>query len=137
MIAKAPAPSGFRLRWVWLSVGWVLLALVVYLSLAPIPVDIAPVEHGDKFEHALAYGVLMAWFACLYAARQVRLGYALGFIALGIALEFLQRETGYREFELLDMVADAVGVLLGWVLAPPRTPSVVALIENALYRARR
>ncbi len=113
------------------------MAFVIYLSLAPISVDIAPVQHGDKLEHGLAYAVLMIWFACLYAARPVRLGYAIGFIALGVALEFLQRETGYRDFELLDMVADAVGVLLGWALAPPRMPNYLSLIERAFLRRVR
>jgi hypothetical protein len=30
---------------------------------------------------------------------------------MGIALEFLQEMTGYRTFELLDMLANATGVL--------------------------
>jgi VanZ family protein len=42
------------------------------------------------------------------------MAYALGFVAMGILIEFLQRMTGYRDFEVLDMVADAIGVLLGW-----------------------
>jgi glycopeptide antibiotics resistance protein len=45
---------------------------------------------------------------------------------MGIAIEFLQRMTGYRTFDVLDMVANAVGVLLGWaaalVLPSPRMP---------------
>ena len=135
--SNAPAGAPFRLRPLWLIVGWALVVLVIYLSLAPISVDIAPVQHGDKLEHALAYAVLMAWFACLYAARPVRLGYALGFIALGIVLEFLQRETGYRNFELLDMAADAVGVALGWALAPPRMPNYLSLIDNIFFGTRR
>jgi VanZ family protein len=116
--------------------GWALVVVVICLSLAPISVDIAPVEHGDKVEHAVAYGTLMVWFACLYVARPARVGYALGFVALGIILEFLQRETGYREFELLDMAADAAGVIVGFWLAPPRFPNYLAIMERALIYRR-
>ena len=46
-------------------------------------------------------------------------------MALGIALEFAQRMTGFRMFEVADMVAGALGVTLGWLLAPPRTPNLL------------
>ena len=59
----------------------------------------------------------MFWFGQLYLERRVRLGYALGFAALGVALEFVQGWLGYRDFEIADMVADAVGVTLGWSAA--------------------
>ena len=50
-------------------------------------------------------------FCLIYDQRATRLAYATGFIAMGIALEFLQGMTGYRTFDLLDMLANAVGVL--------------------------
>jgi hypothetical protein len=67
------------------------------------------VPHLDKVEHAFAYGVLMGWFWPLYGARG-RLFHAIGLVALGIALEFVQGAGGVRQFEVVDMVADAAGV---------------------------
>lgn len=58
----------------------------------------------------------MFWFALLYRPTPTRLWYAIGFIAMGIAIEFIQPYTG-RNFELADMAADALGVLLGWAVA--------------------
>jgi VanZ family protein len=55
----------------------------------------------------------MFWFALLYRRFATRLAYAAGFVALGIALEFVQAHVG-RDFEVADMAADALGVLLGW-----------------------
>ena len=92
--------------------GWALVATVVYLSLTPSPPSI-DVEQGDKLGHILAYGSLMFWFAQLYARTSVRVGSAVGFVALGIALEFVQAHVG-RDFEVADMAADAIGVALGW-----------------------
>jgi VanZ family protein len=92
--------------------GWALVALIVWLSLTPRPPSIN-IPQGDKLGHFLAYGTVMFWFAQLYLRTGVRLGYALGFVALGVALEFVQAHVG-RDFEVADMVADAIGVTLGW-----------------------
>ena len=59
---------------------------------------------------------MMFWFAFLYRRAPTRALYAVGFIAMGIAIEFIQPYTG-RHFEVADMVADALGVLLGWGVA--------------------
>jgi len=45
-----------------------------------------------------------------------RAAYAIGLGALGVALEFAQRATGYRSFELMDMAANCAGIGLGAAL---------------------
>lgn len=45
--------------------------------------------------------------------------FALGLVARGIALEFLQRWTGYRSFEDADMAAEGAGVLADLTCAQP------------------
>lgn len=50
-------------------------------------------------------------FCLIYDQWRTRLAYAAGFVAMGIAMEFLQGMTGYRTFELLDMLANTIGVL--------------------------
>ena len=96
-----------------LAGGWLWAAAIVFLSLTPSPPDTG-VEHGDKLGHLLAYGLLMFWFCFLYRYRYTRLAYGIGWIAVGIALEFAQGATGYRSFEVADMMANSLGVLLGW-----------------------
>jgi VanZ family protein len=102
-----------NIRPVWLAVGWAMVAAVVWLSLTPSPPKV-DFEQSDKVGHFLAYGGLMFWFSQLYVERKVRLAYAAGFAAMGVALEFVQGWTGYRDFEVYDMLADAIGVALGW-----------------------
>lgn len=96
-----------------IAVGWLYAAAIVFLSLTPRPPRIE-VEHGDKLGHLLAYGLLMFWFCFLYRYRHTRLAYGIGWIAMGVALEFAQRATGTRSFEVADMIANSLGVLLGW-----------------------
>lgn len=105
-----------RLRILWLVLGWGWVAAIVWLSLTRSPPTI-DIEQGDKLGHFLAYGILMFWFCQLYPTTRARLGYALGFAALGVALEFAQRALGYRSYELFDMAANALGVTLGWTAA--------------------
>jgi VanZ family protein len=124
-------PPSTTLRRVWRVIGVGLILLVIGLSLTRHPIDI-PVTHGDKLGHFVAYATLMFWFAHLDTRPRVRLGYAIGFVALGVALEFAQRLTGYRSFEIADMGANAVGVLLGWISAPPRGPDLLGFVERAL-----
>ncbi len=123
------AASGLRLRRLWLSLGWMLVLLVVYLSVTPTPIQL-PVEQGDKASHVFAYFVLMSWFANLYSVPAQRAMFALGFIVLAVTLEYVQRATGYRTFEIADMAAGTVGVAAGWLLAPPRLPNYLRWLER-------
>ncbi len=72
------------------------------------------VTEGDKLGHFAAYGLLTFIFCLIYDRRVTRLAYVAGFILMGIALEFLQGMTDYRTFDLLDMLANATGVFIGW-----------------------
>ena len=101
------------MRRVWVAAGWGWAAAIVGLSLTPSPPDI-DVAYGDKLGHFAAYGLLMFWFSQLYAARRARIGYAIGFIAMGVGLEFIQGALGYRTYEVYDMYANTIGVMLGW-----------------------
>ncbi len=117
-----PLALNSRARKLWLIVGWLLVLLVIFLSLAPVSIEV-PVDEGDKFGHVAAYAALMFWFANLFETLNRRSMLAIGFVVLGIALEFVQGWTDYRTFELVDMAADAFGVAVGWALAPPRLPN--------------
>jgi VanZ family protein len=105
-----------RLRPLWLAVGWALVAAIVWLSLTSSPPRI-DFEQGDKLGHLASYATLMFWFSQLYMRKATRALYALCFAAMGVALEFAQGASGYRSFELADMLANALGVLCGWAAA--------------------
>ncbi len=96
-----------------IAAGWLWAAAIVWLSVTPRPPQI-DLAQGDKLGHLAAYGTLMVWFALLYPARRTRIACAGAFVALGVALEFVQGALGYRTFDVLDMAANTAGVLLGW-----------------------
>ena len=105
-----------KLRVLWLALGWALVATIVWLSLTPSPPRV-DFEQGDKAGHLAAYGTLMFWFSQLYVERTARIGYAAGFVAMGVTLEFIQGALGYRSYEVFDMLANMLGVIAGWAAA--------------------
>jgi len=100
----------------WWGLGWLWVGVVVYLTLTPSPPGMPLFPFADKVAHLLAFAGLMGWFAQLVPrGRWWRTGLAL--VALGVLIEFLQRWGGMRQFEVADMVADALGVAVGAGLA--------------------
>jgi len=125
--------AAMDVRRAWTVVGWIGVAVVVYFSLKPHPPELG-IEQGDKIQHFAAYGGMMLWWVQLAATRGTRVRTAAWLIALGIGLEIAQGFTGYREASVLDACANSAGVLLGWALAPPRLPDLLALATR--LRAR-
>jgi VanZ family protein len=113
---------------VWAGVGWALVIGVVVGSLVPGRM-IPTVSLSDKIQHAGAYFLLMVWFAGLYG-RKVHPIIAVVLLLLGIALDLLQGTTRTRSFELKDIAADALGILVGLVLS-------FALLEGWCQRLER
>jgi VanZ family protein len=106
------------LRALWL----VAVMMVVVGSL--LPADSASIEAldrlgiSDKIEHFLAYFVLVL-LPAIHERRRFVAGCALGAVALGIALEFVQLYSPGRTFEIADMLADAAGVVCGLIVSIP------------------
>jgi VanZ family protein len=90
-----------------------MVAAIVWLSLTPSPPKV-DFQESDKLGHFIGYGSLMFWFSQLYLRGMTRAAYATAFVAMGVVLEFAQGALGYRSSEILDMVANATGVALGW-----------------------
>ena len=101
----------FRL---WFGLGLLACAGLVYVCLMPQPPQ-PDIRHFDKFEHALAYCVLGAWFAAILPRRYLRV--CIGLPLLGATIEVLQSLTGYRSGDVLDMVANIIGIGVGLACA--------------------
>ena len=119
----------------WLLIGLMLVGAVIYFSLAPVPPQLQlEFQFADKLEHMLSYGILMFWFAQLLTQNAARHTVAILLVLLGIALEFLQGMTGYRLFDLFDMGANTLGVLIGLYLSTQRYKNCFLTIEQQLLR---
>lgn len=120
-------PRPLRHIWLWRGIGRVLIALSLLIALLPAPHVIGSVAFGDKIGHALAFALLMLWYAQLYAGRERRLC-AAGLVLFGALIEVLQTLVPYRSGDLWDLLADTLGVGLGYLLARTRLADVLSLV---------
>lgn len=99
------------------------LAILTYLSLTPLQT----VPINDKFAHMLGYALLSLAMASGWG-KTVGFG-AIGcaLVVYGVILEALQDLSPYRTFEVADMVANFIGIIVG--LAGSRL--LLAVIENS------
>ena len=117
----------------WLGLGWSLVLAVILASLAPGGPDMRWVA-SDKLLHAVSYACLAFWFSGIY--RKSRFPWILGgLMLLGLVLELIQGRLSYRSFEYLDLLANAVGALLGLGVAAWLAGSWCAWLERRLVPA--
>jgi VanZ family protein len=102
-----------KYRRAWQTASWVLLGIVTYLSLMPAPPAPFTFNSADKLEHSIAY---LALALCFCQSHTHPLRWMGLLIAWGIGIEYAQGWTGYRYFDIWDMVANGTGVLLGGFL---------------------
>lgn len=124
-----------KLHYLWLLIGYALVALVVYLSLTSNPVDMGMrFPYEDKVFHMLAYFTLMAWFSQIYHDKFRRNMMAVVFICMGLLLEYLQSFDPARFAELGDMLANTTGVILGLLLALTEAKNILFKLEKLLVQ---
>ncbi len=123
-IAPAQRPLQFLARIARAQRGWrialvLLVSLVAFLAVTPMP----PRELStgwDKLNHALAFASL-AFSGCLAfpASRRSLLAVWLGVLLFGGAIEIVQAFVPGRSCEWEDLLADAMGAVLGTCIAWP------------------
>lgn len=91
-------------------VFWLCALLVLILALLPPKVPM-PTTGWDKSNHVLAFGTLAV--LGLRGWRERTWLVLAGLLVYGVLIEYLQGLTPYRDADAIDVVADAVGMLLG------------------------
>ena len=84
-------------------------------------IEIPPVKNIDKFLHFTAYFTLtLSWLFAFYKSLKLHLKGIVIVIILfiyGIIIEVLQGVlTTYRQADLLDIVANSIGIVTAWVI---------------------
>ena len=115
----------------WILVGLSMVVFVIQVSLTSNPPSL-DFEMSDKYMHTVGYFGLMGWFIQIYHQQKARYILAAIFIAMGIGLEFLQELGGVRYYEVSDMLANTLGVLLAWALVKTPFPKLLGWFESKL-----
>jgi hypothetical protein len=89
---------------------WIACAAVAVLALMPseqLPTTLF--SWWDKLQHALAFGTLALLGGLAYSPLRA----AAGVLVFGVAIEIVQEASGWRHGDVLDALADGVGVAAG------------------------
>ena len=120
-----------RYRKLWLSIGYLLIVVVVFLSLTSNPVKFdTSLPYQDKLFHALAYFSLTFWFMQIYHIRHHVFQWVIFFLCLGLLLEYLQGFDSNRYSEVGDMIANTLGVVVAAALAMTPLRFMLARFER-------
>ncbi len=126
------APLKYNL--LWLSIGYLMVVFVIYSSLSTSEV-VLEIKLSDKLMHVLGYFGLMGWFMQIYRGKRAGFLLAMIFIVMGVSLEFLQDLGGERYFEVADMFANTLGVLIAWALSYTPVAGILLWFERRLVGA--
>lgn len=125
-----------KLRTLWWSLGFCLLALITALSLLPLRGPQIDLPSSDKLNHALAYIVLMLYFGQLVGNDlRRRLWVVVALIGYGALIECLQSVMPPRSAEWADLAADLVGIAIGWLLLRSPLGRTLVAFEQRLARS--
>lgn len=108
--------------------SWVLPLAIVYTITLVIALLINPpkvielnFDNYDKFYHVIAYcGLAFLWFnyAKIHNLKQQLLKVFFATTLFGVILEFLQHNINpNRQFDVYDMLANSVGIVIGIIIA--------------------
>ena len=98
-------------------IGGLYVAFIITMSLTPDPV-MAKYDptNQDILSHFSAYFIMMLWHARIYPAKYYPY-LAIIFILLGIVIEGLQGTIATREFQVIDIGFNTIGVVFAWLFS--------------------
>ena len=120
-----------KLQKIWLLIGLCYIVAIFYLCLRKTAPSIPVIPHLDKVLHFSAYYCLMSYFSLLLKASSYKKIFVL-FVFMGILIELLQLMTGYRSFELLDILANTAGLVAGLFTFGRYLPNTLNWVEEIL-----
>ncbi len=128
--ANSLASRHLRFAPLWLVIGLMLVLCISFLSVISVPAEVKKFLLHDKLLHVAAYGLLMGWFAQIFRRDKTRLLLAIGFVLMGVGIEYIQGQVPSRRFEVLDMIANTSGIVLAWALAYTWMGRILEWFEN-------
>lgn len=95
---------------------WFIFFILTYLFVAPqqyLPPKIF--DWWDKLQHVLAFGVLTTLGFLAYGINRIEVSrVVLGLVVYGACIEVFQSLSGWRHGDLVDWLADLIGVTMAW-----------------------
>jgi VanZ family protein len=110
-------PIGQRQIWLYRVLLVALFVMISYLAFTPLKFPIIE-RVWDKLNHFAAFFALALVTDFAFPNRGYGMGKILPLLGYGLLIEIIQHHLPYRQFDLLDVCADGVGLLLYGVSLP-------------------
>ena len=134
-LARPETGPQLRLTRLWWGMGWGMVLVILAGTLAP-DRYVPDLHLWDKAEHAIAFFGLTFWFGGLLS-RQRYPAVAFVMLLLGGGIELAQGAMNWgRDEDILDFVADSVGVSVALALLYLGLGAWTQRVERLLWPAR-
>jgi VanZ family protein len=136
-VQSAPVENGpqLRLARLWWTIGWGMVLFIAVSCLEPARY-VMELHLWDKAEHALAFCGMSVWFGGLVRRSRYPL-VGLAMLLLGGGIEIGQGVMGLgRDADILDFVADAVGITVALIFLYLGLGAWTRWVEGLIWRSR-
>ncbi len=113
----------------WLFIGVIQILVTFYLCLRQTIASGQEVEHLDKLFHFSTYLLLTFYQVNIHGPKQ-KYKIFLFFMLLGSLIEVLQFFTGYRSFDLYDILANSLGSAYAIIFSIAFQINILAWLEK-------
>lgn len=96
---------------------WIVVSAIFYLATTSVDHKVQS-TFNDKFNHLIAFGVL-SFLSHIAFQSQHWLKWATVLFGYGLLIELVQYFLPYREFSLLDLATDLLGIVLYLIIFRP------------------
>lgn len=129
------AQARLNLIKLWSSLGALGLFLILVASLLPQEEGFPPIPNLDKFLHILVY-LIASWYFHQTTLNRFPFKTGLALFAYSGTMEVLQYFTEARSAEAGDLLANLVGIALGFLFSKNLTPNFLLKIDLFLVRLK-
>lgn len=136
-VQRAPVETApeLRLARLWWAIGWGIVLFIAVSCLEPAKY-VLELHLWDKAEHALAFCGMSVWFGGLVRRSRYPV-IALAMLLFGGGIEIAQGVMGLgRDADILDLVADAIGITVAMILLYVGLGAWTRWVEGLIWRSR-
>ena len=134
-LVRTAAGPELRLARLWWALGWAMVLFIAVSCLEP-PRYVPNLHLWDKLEHALAFFGMTFWFGGLVRRGRYPV-VAVLMLLFGGGIEIAQGAMRLgRDEDIMDFVADSVGISIASGLLYAGLGAWISWIERFIWRAR-
>ena len=134
-LVRTAAGPELRLARLWWALGWAMVLFIAVSCLEP-PRYVPNLHLWDKLEHALAFFGMTFWFGGLVRRGRYPV-VAVLMLLFGGGIEIAQGAMRLgRDEDIMDFVADSVGISIALVLLYAGLGAWISWIERFIWRTR-